>query len=354
MSKPVRTKIPTTPTTGLAAKRCPECETEYKKEEIVCTKDNYILRFFKDDVVTSTLEQVRSTFGERFTFDGWYIECSDSLLLGARQDEELLAIKILNVDTNNPAREKRKERFIRGSHEHEQLSHKNIVKFYEAGAAKVSPFSPYIILEYVPDGLSLAQVKLSDLPVRYTVDIIAQVCDGMAHAQEKGVFHSDLSPNDFLFAEAPDGGIWVKITDFAKGAPLIHSDNRLEQHTGRGDIFGHPEFMSPEACRGQPIDARSNIYSLGCIMYHCLAESQPFDGPHWGAIMLKKLMDTVPPLPPLKTEPDLTDALSSIIAKCMEIEPQKRYQSASELKQALTEVTCDRSELSTYNALCIG
>jgi eukaryotic-like serine/threonine-protein kinase len=131
----------------------------------------------------------------------------------------------------------------------------------------------------------------------------------------------------------------------------LHGDNRAQQLTERGDIFGHPEYMSQETARGEPIEARCNIYSLGGIMYSTLAAENPFQGSHWGAILLKKMTDKVPPLETIESDPGLTSKINKIVLKCLEQDPKRRFESIAKLKKELEALKVSHSEPLAYERL---
>ena len=156
-----------------------------------------------------------------------------------------LAVKILTDIHGSNYRSARKiERFERQIERQQKLDHKNIVRILDHG--KSTGGYSFIVFEFV-DGFSLAETKnaIKYLPIKYLLRALCQTCDALSYAAENGAVHNDLSPNDILLYGDPNNNLAIKITDFSKGSPLLHNDNRSLQLTEHGDCFGSPEYMSP-------------------------------------------------------------------------------------------------------------
>jgi serine/threonine protein kinase len=260
------------------------------------------------------------------------------------KSDDLLAIKCLAISKLDPQALRKTKRFIRQQKMHSKLHHENIVKLVDIG--RTSDSFPFMAMEYVNGAVPLEYLRgaFGKLPLNYFVEVFSRVCDGLTHAHQQGIVHNDLSPNDILIGKSGRDDFYIKLTDFGKGNPLIHSDNEEEQLTRNCDLFGHPEYMSPEGIKAQPLDARSNIFSLGCIMYLVLSEENPFRGNNWAAILINKMHAKAPQLPLIEAEPALTADLNIMLMKCMERQPENRFQSTEELKHALSHLGVCLSE----------
>jgi len=216
-----------------------------------------------------------------------------------------------------------------------QLAHPNIVRVFDFG---VWEDIPYLAMEYV-DGRSLQQIirENGPLDVEKAAHIFVQACDGLEVAHEQGVIHRDLKPGNIIIANNGTGQDHVKIVDFGI-AKLARSESADDIHLTRtGEVVGSPPYMSPEQCLGRSLDQRSDIYSMGCVMYEVLTGHPPFRGATFVEIGAKHLGETPPALIsacPRKKEVEL---LQPIVMKALAKDPEHRFAAMSEMKAALTE-----------------
>lgn len=245
-----------------------------------------------------------------------------------------VALKIMkSTSEEDPQRQRKIDRFRRQIDTQSSLQHPNIVELI--GSGENADGMPFIVFEYLKSiSLEQARTELRRLPLGYCVSIFLQVCEALQYAHDRGVVHGDLALNDVLI-DLSRLEMHVKVNDFAKGSPLIHGANKSMQSTEVHDAFGHPQFMSPEAFYGKELTPQSNVYSLGVMMLLVLSTTDPFQAGHWGGVLLKKISDE-----PLQLEfPQRAEAeyprLQKIIERCLQKEPENRFQTMRELKQEL-------------------
>jgi len=212
------------------------------------------------------------------------------------------------------------------------LSHPNIVAVHECSISEDG--SPYLVMEYL-DGKTLADddVKLS---IKQTVDVFIQLCDALAHAHDQGIVHRDLKPGNIICSNWSDGApLNAKILDFGIAKLLPSSGKQFLDLTRTGQPIGSPCYMSPEQCRAEELDARSDIYSLGCVMYKVITGRPIFESESLFTVLNQHL--TEPPAPFSKACPNLhvPIELEEIVFKALEKNRDRRYQSMRELQTAL-------------------
>ncbi|HEY9871187.1 MAG TPA: serine/threonine-protein kinase [Candidatus Obscuribacterales bacterium] len=216
------------------------------------------------------------------------------------------------------------------------LTHPNIVAVYDFGAEDASQL--YLIMDYV-EGTSLAELLYAEghLEVLRALNIFIQTCEALEHAHRRGIIHRDLKPSNIMLARDETEGDFVKIVDFGL-AKLIVGDGQSEKLTQTGELLGTPLYMSPEQCRGDALDARSDIYSLGCIMYEALSGRLPICGKNTLSTLYQHI--SCDPLPFASAAPEIRvpQPLERIVFKALHKNPAARYQSMAELARELRRV----------------
>ena len=228
-----------------------------------------------------------------------------------------VALKVLAPDHND---ETFSERFLREARIASQLSHPNIITVYDAG---IHNGIHYMSMEYI-QGKNFNEAR-NLLTRKQKVLIIKQIADALDFAAKKGFIHRDIKPENILLHQ--DGR--AILTDFG----IARSNDISKGLTETGKILGTPYFMSPEQTKGLKIDHRTDIYSLGVVLFQALAGYVPYDGPSLVAICIKHLSDPIPQLP------KGLEIFQPIINICLSKKPEHRYQHASELVAALNKIT---------------
>lgn len=243
---------------------------------------------------------------------------------------EMVALKLLPPGL--VADEYRLRRFNREAKALRRLSHKNIAQFYEAGEAEGQN---YIAMELV-EGRNLEDVIRNDrLTEGQILRIAIQVVEALKSAHARKVMHRDIKPSNLIIRESGE----VKVLDFGLAKALTESgvssklDLSLESLTRTGTVLGTVEYMSPEQIRGGEIDHRTDLFSVGVMMYQMSTGRFPFHGKSYGDT-IRRILDE-PPSHMRDLGSESPSDLKSIVLACLQKEPSKRYQSAEELLQAL-------------------
>src|SRR5216117_648614 len=239
-----------------------------------------------------------------------------------------VAVKVLDVElAPSPTVA---TRFLREAQTVARLEHAHIVPIYKVGRQQ-EIF--YIIMRCI-DGPSLRQLLETQrrLSVGDAARIARQVADALAYAHTHEIVHRDIKPDNILL----DRSGHVLVTDFgiAKAAQAAHAKKpESTQLTSEGMIVGTAEYMSPEQASGDPLDGRSDIYSLGVVLYQMLAGAPPFEGTSSASILAEQL--TQAPVPIRRHRPDVPEEMAVVLERMMEKTRNKRYQMASEVSRAL-------------------
>src|ERR687895_717163 len=241
------------------------------------------------------------------------------------EDEELgrrVAIKILNDRHAND--DQFVERFRREAKNAAGLSHPNIVSIYDRGQAEGTY---YIAMEYI-EGRTLKDLILArgPLPVDQAVPYARQILGAVRFAHRKGIVHRDIKPHNVLVDT--DGRL--KVTDFGIARA------GTSQMTEAGSIIGTAQYLSPEQARGASVDARSDLYSVGIVLYEMLTGSVPFTGDTPVEIAMKHLSKV--PEPPSAKRPEIPRALDQVVLRALAKDPDDRYGSAEEFDAELAQV----------------
>jgi serine/threonine protein kinase len=228
------------------------------------------------------------------------------------------------------------------------LSHRNIVQVYDCGLCE---YGVYLIMEILP-GVSLTEVMearaddapdgLGILQMAEALPIFLQICDGLEHAHKRGLVHRDIKPSNIMLIE-PDvkqsddpEEVLVKVVDFGL-AKMVGLDGTTSDGflTRAGEVFGSPVYMSPEHCMGQNLDGRSDIYSLGCLMYECMTGRRVLVGLTSTQTMMRHIEEEADIRGLLEMKDPLAKRFAEIIQNCLKRDPNERYNDVGELKAAL-------------------
>ncbi len=248
----------------------------------------------------------------------------------------LVAVKMIHSHLMTPTAVKRfqKEATTIGRISH-PISHPNIISVYDFGISEEN--QPFMVMDYV-EGTPLSELLDQDghLSVETTKSIAMQLCDGLAHAHARGIIHRDLKPSNIMMVKSENGPDIAKILDFGLAKIIFGDEEEEDEHlTKSGETVGTPAFMSPEQVMGKSLDQKSDIYALGCVMYHCLTGEPPFVGDTKMETMLMHLNSMPEPINPSSGEPLISPYLEMVIMKALEKLPEDRFENMMELKSAI-------------------
>ncbi len=248
--------------------------------------------------------------------------------------DKIVALKVLHpnlaIDSDALNRFQREARII------STLRHDNILEVYAFGSTSDGIF--YMSTEFV-DGRSLAEILAEHGPFnsKDALPILEQICKGMQYAHDNNVLHRDLKPaNVIIVTDKTTGAMTAKIVDF--GLARLTGDRAGQVLTQTGEVIGDPNYMSPEQCQGRPLDARSDIYSFGCLMYAVFTGRPPFLSDTPVASLFKQISEQPKPF---AAERGLPRSVESITLTALAKEPQKRYESFNLLRETLQDFVTD-------------
>lgn len=303
-------------------RRCPSCQLSVDMRIAVCPNDGTVLAEMPK---AGTVLQGKYLFLEEIGAGGMGViyKAKHALL------DQLYAVKILPTDKFTEQSFKRFQREARAA---SKLSHHNLVAVHDFGISEQG--YPYMVMDFV-DGCTLASKLAADglMSISQALPIFVQACEAMSYAHNHGVVHRDLKPSNVMLVKEPGAqDLRVVILDFGFARILDRAADRL---TEVGDVLGTPYYMSPEQALGKQIDYRSDIYSLGCLMYETLIGAAPFKGLTVLETLHKHVVDPIPSLDNNSHGIKYPKRLDMILVKCLAKEPKNRFQSMSELKKEL-------------------
>ena len=306
------------------AKVCPQCGGEYETGDRFCPKDGSPLRPKSggDPLVGRVIADrylVLALLGEGGMGRVYLAE-------HVKMNRQC-AIKVMNPTLVNDTESS--QRFAREASSAARILHPNVAAVFDYGE---SDKIVYLVMEYV-DGESLSTIleATGALEPRRAIELARQIADGLAAAHELGIVHRDLKPDNVIVARNKSGKEIPKIVDF--GIAKAVSETPQDSLTRSGLVIGTPEFMSPEQLLGDPLDARSDIYSLGCILYQMLTGKPAFEAESREQMIRRRLHEPPPHI--REIVPNLPRRLDTLIVHMLARSPNDRLATAAEAREAL-------------------
>ena len=229
-----------------------------------------------------------------------------------------------------------RQRFRHEARAASRLSHPNSLTTIDYGETVGGV--PFIVTEFLEGQSLLSVLRHEDrLPPERARDIALQVCDALEAAHDQGMIHRDIKPENIFIVPLKGGADLVKVLDFGLAKILVPGDSDVQPKTMGDTVMGTPEYMSPEQVQGKALDARSDLYALGVVLYELLTGYSPFGADSPLEAAAKHLTET--PEPPAASFPelDLPRAVDKVVMKALERLPENRYASAGEMRDAILE-----------------
>jgi len=311
--------------------QCPNCGTKNPDTKKFCGECGTQLSSLKDIGPTQTAETPKQELTTGVTFADRY-QIIEGLGQGGmgrvykaldKETQEKIALKLIKSEIASD--QKTVARFRNELTSARKISHPHVCRMYDLGKEKGSYF---ITMEYVPgEDLRSFIRRAAPLSTARTISIAMQVCEGLMEAHKLGVIHRDLKPQNIMIDKQGN----ARIMDFGIARSL-----KAKSITGAGMMIGTPEYMSPEQVEGKEADQRSDIYSLGIILYEMVTGRVPFEGDTPFTIGVKHKSE--PPKPPNELNEQIPDDLNQVILKCLEKDKEKRFPNAREIWSELDRI----------------
>ncbi len=311
-------------------KICPVCSTEYADDVRFCPNDGQTLRSSSpaQDLVGQVIADRYHVVKKLGEGGMGQVYLAEHVKMGRRS-----AIKVMNPSmVHDPDAV---ARFNREAANASRITHSNVCAIYDFGETPDGLI--YLAMEFI-EGEPLTDLLARDrsLPTARAAGIFLQVADALQAAHDLGIVHRDLKPDNVMLARARDGSDVVKVVDFGIAKAVGGDDSQKVTKTGL--VVGTPEFMSPEQLSGDPLDGRSDVYSLALVLFKMLTGTLPFEGTTVQDTMVKRLTDDPATLadvrPDLRFPPGLQATLDSALAR----RPIDRYQSAAKFADDVAAV----------------
>ncbi len=295
--------------------RCPNCGDALAAGSFRCDRDGWLFSDVLDPFVGATLAG-RYRVIARLGRGGM----SSVYLARHLMIDRLAAVKVLRSDlSRDPVH---RDRFLREARAVNRIQHENVIDITDYG--ETSEGLVYLVMEYVPGESLLAAISRGPLALRRALDITRQVASGLGRAHQMEVIHRDLKPDNVLLIPRDDRRDQVKLLDFGIAKLLDQPALTLSNK-----VFGTPGYIAPEYATGGAITPRTDLYSLGVVLYEMVTGALPFDVEHLGELMLKHVMEA--PVPPRKRVPSIPEAVERFVLRCLEKQPERRFENAHAL-----------------------
>jgi serine/threonine-protein kinase len=314
-------------------KICPQCGNEYETSARFCPSDGTSLRPKGTDSLIGRVMAERYHILKRIGEGGM-----GRVYLGEHvKMNRQCAIKVMSPALVND--HESAARFAREASNAARIIHPNVAAVFDYGE---SDGLVYLVMEYV-EGEPLARILAREAPlsVERALDLARQIADGLGAAHDLGIVHRDLKPDNILVSRNKAGKEVAKVVDF--GIAKAIQENAGDALTRTGLVIGTPEFMSPEQLLGDPIDARSDLYAMGCIMHLMLTASPPFSAATREQMIKRRLSEEAPHIQHL--DPGLPDSLDRVVNRLLARTPTDRYGSAAEVRDALAGTHARRPDV---------
>lgn len=303
---------------------CPQCGTRFQEALQFCPNDGAQTYEAQDSQESPTDPLLGRVIDGRYRIEKQIGEGGMGVVYMATHTvlQKKLALKVLRGDSSKDADVV--QRFMQEAQAATSIGHQNIIDISDFG--RLPDGSVYFVMEYL-DGLSLSDMikRGGSIPMADAVHIIRQIASALDAAHARGIVHRDLKPDNIIVVNLGDDPLFVKVLDFG----VAKVGGGASKLTKTGMVFGTPHYMSPEQAAGHSVDARTDIYALGVIMYEMFTGKVPFDADTFMGILSKHMFE--PPASPSEVKGASLGALESVTLRALEKNPDQRYLSMQEL-----------------------
>jgi serine/threonine-protein kinase len=242
------------------------------------------------------------------------------------------AIKLLSAD--RPATDELRLRFEKEARHTSLLSHPNTIQIFDFGVTEGGRL--YYAMEYI-HGIDLARLveHFGPLPPARAIHFMSQACRSLHHAHQNGIIHRDIKPANCMISGLAGEPDFLKVLDFGLVKVIGQGDKSSKNLSQSMTVVGTPAYMSPEACMGFDVDPRSDVYSLGCLIYFLVTGQPVFGHAAWMKVMMSHISE--PPRPPSAVRSDIPPDVDKVILRCLEKMPESRWSSAASFDVALLQ-----------------
>ena len=305
--------------------RCPNCGDLLSPGSIRCARDGWLWSEIVDPFSGATLAgkyRVIARLG-RGGMSSVYL--ARHLMI-----DRLAAVKVLRPDLSRDSVQR--DRFLREARAVNRIQHENVIDISDYG--ETSEGLVYLVMEYVPGESLLASIARGPFAPRRALNVARQIAAGLGRAHQMDVIHRDLKPDNVLLIPREDRREQVKLLDFGIAKMLDQPALTLSNK-----VFGTPGYIAPEYATGGAITPRTDLYSLGVVLYEMVTGALPFDVEHLGQMILKHVMEA--PVPPRARVASVPEAVEALVMRCLEKLPERRFQDTREFIEAVDRVRRD-------------
>ncbi len=328
-------------------KICLRCDSKFGSQADYCPHDGTLL--VTDDEVPDAL--IGTVLLEQFRIDALIGTGGMGTVYRARQTTvgRDVAVKVLRIELARD--ENAVLRFEREARLATSLDHPNLVQVFLSG--RLSDGRIYIVMELL-EGRSLAdELDEQGVPsVERALVMVMKLCAGLGAVHAQGIVHRDIKPENVYLVRRGTDEDFVKLVDFGISRALDTETVSTESQSGR--VFGTAAYISPEAATGDPTDRRSDIYSIGVLTYQLLTGELPFEGKTAGAVLIQHVHEEPPPMDTKGSGEDVPRGVARVVMQALAKDPDARFQTLSELVDALAEAAVDAGLLTDARALLLG
>lgn len=319
---------------------CPTCASEWTAGEAFCPFDGARLVETPSRVPDPPDPRVGTLLDGRYRIDALLGSGGMGFIYRAHHLKLDIDVAIKVLRDSEAANAEIVERFRREAESATRIGHPGIVRVLDFGIEPRG--AQYMVMELLEgEDVSQRLARLGPFAPDHAVKLLLEACEALAAAHHAGIVHRDLKPENLYLARLPDGRERLKVVDFglAKMSDAERPGVRGAKLTKTGTVFGTPKYIAPEQALGKGADARSDVYSLGCIAYEMLTGVAPFDGENYLGIVNQHLFDPPPPFAQANPRVSVSHGLENVVMQALAKKPEERIASMEHFAYALSHAT---------------